>query len=57
MPENTDFGALKCHFENNLLVIDAPVNPELEKSHQIPIVAIFVRKFVITNTAKVKQPT
>ena len=37
MPENTDFGALKCHFENNLLVIDAPVNPELEKSHQIPI--------------------
>ena len=37
MPENTDFNALKCHYENNFLTIEAPVNPELEKSHQIPI--------------------
>ena len=37
MPEHTDFNALKCHFENNLLTIEAPVNPELERHHQIPI--------------------
>ena len=37
MPENTDFGALKCNFENNSLTIEAPVNTELEKLHQIPI--------------------
>jgi HSP20 family molecular chaperone IbpA len=37
MPENTDFNALKCNFENNSLTIEAPVNPELEKPHQIPI--------------------
>ena len=37
MPENTDFKELKCHFENNSLVIEAPVNPQLENSRQIPI--------------------
>ena len=37
MPENTNFNELKCHFENNLLTIEAPVNPDVEKYHEIPI--------------------
>jgi HSP20 family molecular chaperone IbpA len=37
LPENTDFNALKCHFENNKLAIEAPVNPTYHKYRHIPI--------------------
>jgi hypothetical protein len=41
MPENTDFDSLKCNFENHSLTIEVPVNPKLEKLHQIPIEFLF----------------
>lgn len=37
LPENTDFNALKCHFENNKLSIEAPINPGLKYHKHIPI--------------------
>ena len=30
LPDNTDYRNLKCHFENNNLLINAPVNPALK---------------------------
>jgi HSP20 family molecular chaperone IbpA len=30
MPSNTDFDQLKCHFENNQLTVQAPINPAIE---------------------------
>ena len=37
LPENTDLKALKCHFEENKLLIDAPVNPTLKYHKHQPI--------------------
>lgn len=37
MPESTDFNAMKCHFENGLLTIEAPIHLEFEKVHKIPV--------------------
>lgn len=38
LPENTDFNALKCLFENNKLSIEAPIVPALASNQrQIPI--------------------
>ena len=38
LPENTDFDAIKCHFENNKLAISAPLLPELKQNYKkIPI--------------------
>jgi HSP20 family molecular chaperone IbpA len=30
LPDNTDYRNLKCHFEQNNLLINAPINPELK---------------------------
>jgi HSP20 family molecular chaperone IbpA len=37
LPENTDFDKLRCHFENNKLAVEAPINPTYHKHRQIPI--------------------
>jgi len=39
LPENTDFTALKCHFnkDSHKLSIEAPINPQLKHSRHIPI--------------------
>lgn len=38
MPTNTDFNQLKCHFENNQLTVEAPINLSLDAPFkQIPI--------------------
>ena len=38
LPENTDFDAIKCHFDNSKLAISAPLLPELKQnSKKIPI--------------------
>lgn len=36
-PENTDFNALKCHFEDNKLKIEAPVDKSIKYHKHIPI--------------------
>jgi HSP20 family molecular chaperone IbpA len=37
LPENTDFDKLRCHFENNKLAVEAPINPTYHKRRHIPI--------------------
>lgn len=38
LPDNTDFNGLKCSLENNKLVVQAPIDPELKPAYRtIPI--------------------
>lgn len=37
LPENTDYRALKCHFEKNNLLINAPINPAIHNLRHAPI--------------------
>jgi HSP20 family molecular chaperone IbpA len=37
LPENTDFKALKCNYDNHQISIDAPINLEFKSHRNVPI--------------------